>query len=188
MNQDWSQSQVLPLGFRPILGAMIAGSLVGCATFPDGSTVSEDHQLESEQLSDVTATPPPPTTQETIVTGVDVSGAPGNYRFAVTLQSPDTGCEQYANWWEVVSEEGSLLYRRILLHSHVDEQPFTRTGGPIDIGADQTVIVRGHMNPGGYGVQAFQGSVANGFVDIDLPPSFGRALAEQPPLPVDCTF
>ena len=78
------------------------------------------------------------------VIGVQVSGAPGAYQFNVTIKSPDTGCQQYADWWEVVSEDGRLLYRRVLLHSHVDEQPFTRSGGPVPIQADTVVWVRAH--------------------------------------------
>ena len=70
------------------------------------------------------------------VEGVTVSGDPGRYDFAVTLASPDLDCSRYADWWEVVSGEGELLYRRILNHSHADEQPFTRSGGPVATEAD----------------------------------------------------
>ena len=59
------------------------------------------------------------------VTAVSVAGEAGAYTFEVTVRSPDTGCEGYADWWEVVSPDGELLYRRVLLHSHVDEQPFS---------------------------------------------------------------
>jgi hypothetical protein len=46
------------------------------------------------------------------VTAVRVSGAPGAYTFSVTLSSPDTGCDQYADWWEVITPDGELVYRR----------------------------------------------------------------------------
>ena len=61
------------------------------------------------------------------VIDVSISGKPGDCRFSVTVSSPDTGCAQYADWWEVLGEDGPLLYRRVLLHSHVSEQPFTRS-------------------------------------------------------------
>ncbi|NET53284.1 MAG: hypothetical protein F6K09_32860 [Merismopedia sp. SIO2A8] len=122
------------------------------------------------------------------VLSVDVTGEPQAYQFAVTIQSPDTGCDQYANWWEVVSEGGELLHRRILFHSHVNEQPFTRSSGPIAIETDQGVIVRAHLHPDGYGGQVLQGTVATGFTVATLPADFGADLAEQPPLPTGCSF
>ncbi|MEM7135611.1 MAG: hypothetical protein AAF500_03480, partial [Myxococcota bacterium] len=97
------------------------------------------------------------------VVSVQASGASGAYTFSVTVSSPDTGCDQYADWWEVLTPDGTLLYRRILQHSHVDEQPFTRSGGPVDATASDRVIVRAHMNPTGYGGAAFSGSVDSGF-------------------------
>ena len=36
------------------------------------------------------------------VTAVTATGAPGTYTFSVTVESPDTGCAQYADWWEVL--------------------------------------------------------------------------------------
>lgn len=50
------------------------------------------------------------------------------FKFGVKLKSEETGCNQYADWWEILNARGELLYRRILVHAHVDEQPFTRWG------------------------------------------------------------
>ncbi|MGF1521172.1 MAG: hypothetical protein ACFBSF_02465 [Leptolyngbyaceae cyanobacterium] len=122
------------------------------------------------------------------VTAVEISGESGVYTFAVTIQSPDTGCDQYANWWEVVSEEGDLLYRRILAHSHVEEQPFRRSGGPVSVQPDQSVIVRAHMDPQGYGTQAMQGTAITGFEEVTLPEGFAADLANADPQPQGCTF
>lgn len=122
------------------------------------------------------------------VIGVQVSGTPGAYQFNVTIRSPDTGCQQYADWWEVVSEDGKLLYRRVLLHSHVDEQPFTRSGGPVPIQADTVVWVRAHMNAAGYGGTAFKGSVNAGFKQTLPDAAFAADLARQAPTPDGCDF
>ena len=122
------------------------------------------------------------------VEGVTATGDPGDYTFGVTLHSPDTGCEQYADWWEVVSEEGALIYRRVLLHSHVGEQPFVRSGGPVGIEADTAVWVRAHMNTEGYGGAAFRGSVREGFREAELSPDFAADLADEEPLPDGCAF
>jgi hypothetical protein len=122
------------------------------------------------------------------VIAVQTSGQPGAYQFNVGIRSQDLGCKQYADWWEVVSEDGKLLYRRVLLHSHVDEQPFTRSGGPVPIQADTVVWVRAHMNTGGYGGMAFKGSVKTGFKQAVPDTEFATGLAKQAPLPDGCDF
>ena len=122
------------------------------------------------------------------VLSVQVTGNPGAYQFAVEIASPDSGCEQYADWWEVISQDGELLYRRILLHSHVDEQPFTRSGGPVEIAADAIVYVRAHMNTTGYGGQILMGTVREGFKPAEVEAGFGSGLERVPPQPEDCAF
>lgn len=112
------------------------------------------------------------------VTGVTVSGQ----TLSVTIASQETGCDQYANWWEVTSEDGTrLIYRRILGHSHVDEQPFTRSGGPVEAGPQEQLVVRAHMAPGGYGGRAWRGTLGSGFSEATLAggvrPGFGAGGA-----------
>jgi len=97
------------------------------------------------------------------VIDVDVRGSNGAYNFYVTLRSDETGCEQYANWWEVLDEEGNLLYRRILVHSHPTDQPFRRGGSSIKVEPSQTLYIRAHMNTSGYKGDVFKGSVSKGF-------------------------
>ena len=114
---------------------------------------------------------------------------PRAYSFAVTLQSPDTGCDQYADWWEVITPDGELIYRRILAHSHANEQPFTRSGGPVDVQATTRVIVRAHMNDAGYEGVAFGGSEEAGFAaDASVTAELAPQLAEEAPLPNGCAF
>ncbi|HBK72269.1 MAG TPA: hypothetical protein DDZ39_11555 [Flavobacteriaceae bacterium] len=122
------------------------------------------------------------------IVSVEVSGSENTYTFNVGIQSPDKGCSQYANWWEVLSENGDLIYRRILGHSHVNEQPFVRSGGVVAITKDQIVIVRAHMNNSGYGTQTFKGSVANGFTSFTFEKDFAKVLETQEPLPTGCAF
>ena len=122
------------------------------------------------------------------VLSVQATGQPNAYKLEVRISSPDTGCDQYADWWEVLSEDGQLLYRRVLLHSHVNEQPFKRSGGPVPVDENAMVIVRAHMNNGGYGGTAFRGSVSSGFETIQLESGFAAAVETLPPLPEDCAF
>lgn len=124
---------------------------------------------------------------EAQVTAVSVAGSAGAYTLSVTLQSPDTGCEQYANWWEALDGDGALLYRRILGHSHVDEQPFTRSGGPVDAQPDQVIWVRGHMHLGGYGGALMRGTPSGGFVSAAQPAGWPNVEA-LPPQPTGCAF
>ena len=122
------------------------------------------------------------------VTKVEAIGEPNNYTFSVTIDSPDTGCDRYADWWEVITPQGELIYRRVLLHSHVDEQPFTRTGGAVAIQPEDEVIVRVHMSRSGYSPQAQQGTVKSGFVTVTLPQDLADNLESVEPLPEDCAF
>lgn len=122
------------------------------------------------------------------VVSVNTSGNNGAYRFAVQIRSGDTGCRQYADWWEVLSEDGRLIYRHLLAHSHVKEQPFTLEGGPVAVAADTTIWIRAHMNPDGYGGVALKGSVRDGFKTSPMPPAFASKLAQQPPQPGACEF
>ena len=131
-----------------------------------------------------------PKTQEKFadVTNVSVSGSENAYTFNVTISSPDTGCDQYADWWEVISKSGELIYRRILLHSHVNEQPFTRSGGNVDISEEDIIWVRAHMNNTGYGGKTLKGSVKEGFQEMDFPENLGNNLDQMAPLPDGCNF
>ncbi len=122
------------------------------------------------------------------IVSVSASGSAGVYNFSVGIASPDEGCEKYSDWWEVVDLDGNLLYRRILAHSHVNEQPFVRSGGPVAIAADQEVWVRAHMNPGGYGGITYRGSANTGFSAATPPDNFAAALENAQPLPSGCAF
>ena len=152
----------------------------------DAETEALPETNQKTNQTQLTAIPSDPVSAD--VLEVSVTGNPGAYTFSVTIRSPDTGCNLYANWWEVLSQEGRLLYRRILLHSHVNEQPFTRSGSPTPIQPNQTVIVRAHMHPSGYGGSAQQGTVAAGFKPVNLPADFAAAVAAQSPQPSGCNF
>ena len=125
-----------------------------------------------------------------VVKNVSTSGEDGNYTFSVMLKSPDKGCQQYADWWEVISENGDLIYRRILAHSHVSEQPFTRSGGSVNISATDVLIIRGHLNTLGYGEGevAMKGSVISGFQPFTISKDFASDIEKESPQPNGCAF
>lgn len=160
-------------------------SLISCSS-QDSSRVDEmmESVTKKEDKTDDTTDE-----KSVVVQRVSISGGEEKYNFSVTLLSLDKGCSQYADWWEVITEDGSaLVYRRVLAHSHVNEQPFTRSGGLVKIRSNDVVIIRGHMNTLGYGNVALKGTVKDGFEAITLENDFASALATVEPLPKSCAF
>lgn len=67
------------------------------------------------------------------------------YSFSVTVRHDDTGWDHYANRWQVLAPDGTVLGERVLLHPHETEQPFTRslTGVVIPPEIDAVIIRAG---------------------------------------------
>jgi len=61
-------------------------------------------------------------------------------RFVVTVRHDDEGWKHYANAWEIVAPDGSVLATRVLRHPHVGEQPFTRALPGVQVPADVTSV------------------------------------------------
>ena len=77
--------------------------------------------------------------------------------FNVTLKHDDKGWDHYADAWRVVSEDGKELAKRTLYHPHVDEQPFTRSLGNIEIPQSASfVYVEAHDKVHGWSKQRFK--------------------------------
>lgn len=81
---------------------------------------------------------------------------PGTYSFHVSVRHGDTGWEHYADRWDVVAPDGTVLGSRVLLHPHETEQPFTRSlsGVVVPDGVDR-VTVRAHDSVHGLGGAEF---------------------------------
>ncbi len=90
---------------------------------------------------------------EADVVGVKISkdGA-GAYRFDVSVRHGDEGWKHYADGWDVVSPDGTVLGTRELAHPHENEQPFTRSlaGVRIPEGVKE-VSIRAHDLVHGFG-------------------------------------
>jgi len=88
-----------------------------------------------------------------------VKSSNGTWTFHVTVQHPDTGWEDYANGWDVLTPDDQVLkpdpdspFTRLLLHPHESEQPFTRSQSGIVIPPGVTQVrVRAHDLVDGYG-------------------------------------
>ena len=78
--------------------------------------------------------------------------ADGSYHFSVTVKHEDKGWKHYADRWEILAPDGSVLGTRVLLHPHETEQPFTRSLSSVQIpGGIPSVTVRAHDSVHGYG-------------------------------------
>ncbi len=77
------------------------------------------------------------------VVSVEMMKTGDTYRIDVSVRHADAGWEHYADRWDVLAPDGSVLGTRILLHPHDNEQPFTRSlGGVIVPEGVEYVIIR----------------------------------------------
>jgi hypothetical protein len=73
------------------------------------------------------------------------------WRFDVTISHPDTGWDHYADGWRVLDMDGNELGLRVLVHPHVNEQPFTRSLSGVVIPEGTTQVqVQARDLPGGW--------------------------------------
>jgi len=85
----------------------------------------------------------------------------GTWTLHVTVRHPDTGWTDYADGWDVVLPDGTVVlpepefkYTRPLQHPHEEEQPFTRSQNGILIPDGVTTFtVRAHDLLAGWGGQ-----------------------------------
>ena len=76
----------------------------------------------------------------------------GTYQFDVTVSHRDEGWDHYVNKWDIVGSDDTVIGTRILLHPHVEEQPFTRSLSGVEVSPkDTTVTVRAHDSVHEYG-------------------------------------
>ena len=76
----------------------------------------------------------------------------GTWRIDVTVEHADEGWEHYADAWEVLGPDGTVLGTRTLLHPHESEQPFTRSLSGLVLPEDAIeVTVRAHDSVHDYG-------------------------------------
>ena len=70
---------------------------------------------------------------EPLVETVTVQQVNNFWRFDVTLSHPDTGWDHYADGWRILDMEGNELALRVLTHPHIEEQPFMRSLGRVQV-------------------------------------------------------
>lgn len=89
---------------------------------------------------------------EADVVGVEARRSGDTWSFDVTVRHADTGWDHYADKWDVVAPDGTVLGTRTLYHPHVAQQPFTRSLGGVSVPDGVTAVtVRAHDSVHGYG-------------------------------------
>ncbi|MEE9317338.1 MAG: hypothetical protein V3U48_03500 [Rhodospirillales bacterium] len=85
--------------------------------------------------------------QASVLDATAVANSNGSYTISATIAHADTGWKHYADKFEVLAPDGTVLGTRVLYHPHVDEQPFTRSLGNLQVPVGvTTVIVRAADN------------------------------------------
>jgi hypothetical protein len=130
---------------RMILIGLVA-LLAGCggASIPTGDTSTTERNADADVIF----------VEATLQSG-------NSWRFSVTVRHPDTGWDDYADGWDVILPDGTVIlpnpddpFTRLLLHPHENEQPFTRSQSNIIIPENvTTVTVRAHDIVDGFGGQ-----------------------------------
>jgi len=78
----------------------------------------------------------------------------GDWYVSVTLRHHDTGWDHYADEWRIVDAHGKEIAKRVLLHPHENEQPFTRSLGGVQIPqGDRIVYIEAHDKVHGWSPQ-----------------------------------
>ena len=140
--------------------------------------------------------------------GIEHSKQPDGYQIKVQINSPNESCELRADWWEVLTPEGTLIKRHLIDPVYIDKRDFESEVESVDIDTDQTVLIRAHFsgqyysekdllvddrlrdsvvggtrNRSGYTDQALKGSISDGFKVVRLSENFAKNLEKEDPLP-----
>ena len=130
--------------------------------FPAACQPTAPSPAEPTNTPTITPSPTPPaggTGNADVLYVEALQATDGTWAFHVTVRHPDTGWDDYADGWDVLTPNGTVLkpdtdspFTRLLLHPHVQEQPFTRSQSGIVIPPGVTQVrVRAHDLVDGYG-------------------------------------
>lgn len=93
---------------------------------------------------------------DAIIEGATARASGSDWTFSVTLRHGDTGWDDYADGWRVVTDAGEVLGTRTLFHPHVNEQPFTRSLSDVVVPEGMTrVFIEARTNTDGWGTARY---------------------------------
>ena len=91
-----------------------------------------------------------------VVGGTITALGDGRFQIQATVKHADTGWDHYADRWDVLAPDGTVLGVRELAHPHENEQPFTRSL-TLEIPAGiASVTLQAHDSVHGLGGETFQ--------------------------------
>lgn len=94
---------------------------------------------------------------EADVVGAKISSlGDGRYRIDATVLHADEGWDHYADRWDVLATDGTVLGSRELAHPHENEQPFTRSLTLKLPAGTATVTLQANDSVHGLGGQVFE--------------------------------
>lgn len=100
----------------------------------------------------VAISPPVRAGEADAVAAEAISLGDGSYRISATIRHADTGWDHYADRFDVLAPDGTVLGTRVLHYPHVDEQPFTRSLNAVTVpDGIAEVVVRAHDSVHGLG-------------------------------------
>lgn len=148
----------MPVAVRSFALSILA-ALLPAACAPVSLPAEQTSVAPFPLPADTPAEAPAQATQADVLYVRAAQAGDGTWTFTVTVQHPDTGWDNYADGWDVVTPDGAVLlpdadapFTRLLLHPHVDEQPFARSQAGIAIPPGvERVRVRAHSLVRGYG-------------------------------------
>ncbi len=77
--------------------------------------------------------------------------------FAVSVRHTDTGWSHFADHWRILDLDGNELGRRVLLHPHENEQPFSRRLADVEIpNGVRRIAIEAHDSVHEYGGQRLE--------------------------------
>ncbi len=74
------------------------------------------------------------------IVGATAQQSGAAWTVSVTLRHADTGWDDYADGWRIVTGNGTVIGTRVLAHPHVNEQPFTRSLSRVDLPGEPLFI------------------------------------------------
>ena len=84
------------------------------------------------------------------VVAAEARATGAEWTVSVTLRHGDTGWDDYADGWRIVTADGTILATRPLAHPHVTEQPFTRSLSGLDLPAGTPLYIESSTNVTGW--------------------------------------